>query len=287
MALVAGEFARRDAQEHLELALDLLGKHGVDPGDVVLAHAGDIADAGYLREVAYSGAYIGCDRFGMVMVPEEQRVMPEAAEKFDIAMAAWQEWQDAPWGRLRHAIAEANLARHLGGDGGPLRILDLAGGDGGDAVRLAARGRHVTIVDYAPAMLAAATESTSARIITPAQPWLCPRKRVLAQLPCGCDRALPWEMADASVPRDGLSPPRAVGCCFPKRGEPACRTDRGWRKPSTSKSPLAGEDHGRGEMSQAQPHDTPGCRPRLSMCLSAPAVPNGCPRYPVTVTVTS
>ncbi|MEU9238539.1 phosphotriesterase-related protein [Streptomyces sp. NPDC048385] len=56
------------------LALDLLGKHGVDAGDVVLAHAGDIADAGYLREVAGSGAYIGCDRFGMVMVPEEQRV---------------------------------------------------------------------------------------------------------------------------------------------------------------------------------------------------------------------
>ncbi|WP_269787303.1 phosphotriesterase family protein [Streptomyces guryensis] len=56
------------------LALDLLAKHGVDPGDVVLAHAGDITDAGYLREVAGSGAYIGCDRFGMVMVPEGQRI---------------------------------------------------------------------------------------------------------------------------------------------------------------------------------------------------------------------
>ena len=56
------------------LALDLLGKHGVAPGNVVLAHAGDITDAGYLREVAESGAYIGCDRFGMVMVPEEQRI---------------------------------------------------------------------------------------------------------------------------------------------------------------------------------------------------------------------
>ncbi|MER6081416.1 phosphotriesterase-related protein [Streptomyces sp. NPDC001833] len=56
------------------LALDLLAKHGVDAADVVLAHAGDITDTGYLREVAGSGAYIGCDRFGMVMVPEEQRV---------------------------------------------------------------------------------------------------------------------------------------------------------------------------------------------------------------------
>lgn len=77
-------------------------------------------------------------------------------------MTTWQEWQDAPWGRLRYTIAEANLARHLDGlDGGPLRILDLAGGDGGDAMRLAARGHHVTIVDYAPAMLAAATERAS------------------------------------------------------------------------------------------------------------------------------
>ncbi|MEE1761369.1 hypothetical protein [Streptomyces sp. SP17KL33] len=39
--------------------------------------------------------------------------MPEAPEEFDAAMATWQEWQDAPWGRLRYSIAEANLLRHL------------------------------------------------------------------------------------------------------------------------------------------------------------------------------
>ncbi|WP_345577208.1 methyltransferase domain-containing protein [Streptomyces prasinosporus] len=89
--------------------------------------------------------------------------MAEAPEKFDAAMTAWREWQDAPWGRLRHTIAEANLVRHLDGPGGgPLRILDLAGGDGGDAVRLAARGHHVTVVDHAPAMLAAAAERAAA-----------------------------------------------------------------------------------------------------------------------------
>jgi phosphotriesterase-related protein len=54
--------------------LEELGKLSVDPRSVVLAHAGDIADAGYLAEVAGSGAYIGCDRFGMPMAPEEQRV---------------------------------------------------------------------------------------------------------------------------------------------------------------------------------------------------------------------
>jgi S-adenosylmethionine-dependent methyltransferase len=93
--------------------------------------------------------------------------MPEAPEKFDTATTTWQEYQDAPWGRLRYSIAEANLARHLDGLGdGPLRILDLAGGDGGDAMRLAARGHHVTIVDHALAMLSAATERASAGGLT-------------------------------------------------------------------------------------------------------------------------
>ncbi|MFI2242545.1 class I SAM-dependent methyltransferase [Streptomyces chrestomyceticus] len=93
--------------------------------------------------------------------------MPESAEKFDTAMSAWREWQDAPWGRLRYTLAEANLVRHLDAlPEAPLRVLDLAGGDGGDAVRLAARGHHVTIVDYAPAMLAAAAERAGAGGLT-------------------------------------------------------------------------------------------------------------------------
>ncbi|MFE9555012.1 hypothetical protein ACFYOD_16220 [Streptomyces sp. NPDC006703] len=51
--------------------------------------------------------------------------MPEAPEKFNTAMAAWQQWQEAPWGRLRYTVAEANLARHLDTlDGGALRVLD-------------------------------------------------------------------------------------------------------------------------------------------------------------------
>jgi S-adenosylmethionine-dependent methyltransferase len=93
--------------------------------------------------------------------------MPDTSEKFDTAMTAWQEWQDAPWGRLRYSIAEANLLRHLDGvETEPLRVLDLAGGDGADALRLAARGHHVTIVDHAPAMLAAAAERAVAGGLT-------------------------------------------------------------------------------------------------------------------------
>lgn len=85
--------------------------------------------------------------------------MPMEAEKFDGAMSAWRAWQEAPWGRLRYATAEANLARRLDEAGpAPLRILDLAGGDGADALRLAGRGHRVVIADYAPAMLAAAAE---------------------------------------------------------------------------------------------------------------------------------
>ncbi|WP_030019688.1 class I SAM-dependent methyltransferase [Streptomyces monomycini] len=93
--------------------------------------------------------------------------MSDATEKFDAAMSAWREWQEAPWGRLRYTIAEANLVRHFDGPAdAPLRVLDLAGGDGGDALRLAARGHHVTIVDYAPAMLTAAAERAGAAGLT-------------------------------------------------------------------------------------------------------------------------
>ncbi|MFJ9942771.1 class I SAM-dependent methyltransferase [Streptomyces erythrochromogenes] len=93
--------------------------------------------------------------------------MSEAAEKFETAMPAWKQWQEAPWGRLRYAIAEANLLRHFGERADePLRVLDLAGGDDGDALRLAVRGHHVTIADYAPAMLTAAAGCVAAAGLT-------------------------------------------------------------------------------------------------------------------------
>ncbi|MCC9742161.1 methyltransferase domain-containing protein [Streptomyces sp. MNU89] len=92
--------------------------------------------------------------------------MSVSAGKFDAAMEAWQRWQDSPGGRLRYTLAEANLARHTGSPpragGRPLRVLDLAGADGGDAIRLALRGHHVTIADFTPAMLARARERAAA-----------------------------------------------------------------------------------------------------------------------------
>lgn len=81
------------------------------------------------------------------------------ADTFDRALDKWRAWQRSPWGRLRYTLAAHNLARHLPAPGGrSLRVLDLAGADGGDAVPLARGGHCVTIADYSPGMLAAARE---------------------------------------------------------------------------------------------------------------------------------
>lgn len=92
-----------------------------------------------------------------------RRVEPPERSSFDDALDSWRVWQESPWGRLRYSTAEFNLQRWLAPLGDvPLRVLDLAGADGGDAVRLARCGHHVTIVDYSPGMLAAARERAQA-----------------------------------------------------------------------------------------------------------------------------
>ncbi|HEV2781852.1 MAG TPA: methyltransferase domain-containing protein [Actinophytocola sp.] len=78
----------------------------------------------------------------------------------DTRLDASRLWQDSPWGRLRHTVTEANLLRHL--DPTPRRVLDVAGGSGQDAVRLAARGHEVTLLDPAGVMLRNAKEHAEA-----------------------------------------------------------------------------------------------------------------------------
>jgi phosphotriesterase-related protein len=57
------------------LALDSLTKAGVDPKRIVIAHAGDSNDLDYLRELAASGASLGCDRFNIEHFnPDERRI---------------------------------------------------------------------------------------------------------------------------------------------------------------------------------------------------------------------
>jgi S-adenosylmethionine-dependent methyltransferase len=79
---------------------------------------------------------------------------------FDTRLDAFLQWQASPWGRLRYIITEANLLRHV--DSSPQRILDVAGGNGLEAVRLAARGHEVTVLDPAGAMLSHAQERAEA-----------------------------------------------------------------------------------------------------------------------------
>ena len=71
-----------------------------------------------------------------------------------------QQWRQSPLERLRHTITETNLARHLGPE--PARVLDVAGGNGMAAIRLAAQGHEVTVLDPAGAMLRAAIHAAEA-----------------------------------------------------------------------------------------------------------------------------
>ncbi|WP_158075589.1 class I SAM-dependent methyltransferase [Actinokineospora bangkokensis] len=59
--------------------------------------------------------------------------------------------RESPLARLRHRLACANLVRHL--PPGPSRVLDVAGGTGGDALPLVALGHEVTVLDPAGALL--------------------------------------------------------------------------------------------------------------------------------------
>ncbi len=96
------------------------------------------------------------------------------AAAFDSHLAAWRAWQGEPWGRLRYAVVWHVLQRHLASvtsSGKPLRILDVGGGDGTEAVRLASDGHAVTLVDYSAGMLGvarriAAEQHVSARLTT-------------------------------------------------------------------------------------------------------------------------
>jgi S-adenosylmethionine-dependent methyltransferase len=86
------------------------------------------------------------------------------ASTFDEKLAAWREWQQAPWGRLRYAIVGHVLTRHLAVSGNQrLRIVDVGGGDGTEAIRLAELGHHVTLIDYSAGMLDVARATAAER----------------------------------------------------------------------------------------------------------------------------
>jgi S-adenosylmethionine-dependent methyltransferase len=82
---------------------------------------------------------------------------------FDQQLTRWQAWCEAPWGRLRFRVVRETLGRQVEAlGGGPLRVLDVGGGDGRDAIPLAEAGHEVTILDPAPSWLAQARRRADA-----------------------------------------------------------------------------------------------------------------------------
>lgn len=81
---------------------------------------------------------------------------------FDERVAQWRAYRATPWSRLRFLIVAhtlgASIAR-LGG--GTWRILDVGGGDGGDALPLALAGHDVTVLDPSAPMLAKLAEDAA------------------------------------------------------------------------------------------------------------------------------
>ncbi|MDQ3476082.1 MAG: methyltransferase domain-containing protein [Actinomycetota bacterium] len=90
--------------------------------------------------------------------------MPADSEVFDSHLEAWDEYLTTPWARIRYDVVAHVLDETIAGlCPGPLRVLDLGGGDGVDSIRLAAAGHEVTIVDQAAGMLERARANSARR----------------------------------------------------------------------------------------------------------------------------
>ena len=75
---------------------------------------------------------------------------------FSEQLAAWRDYTATPWARIRYDVVADVLRRQCADLGDGLRVLDVGGGDGMDAVPLAAAGHAVTIVDPSASWLAEA-----------------------------------------------------------------------------------------------------------------------------------
>lgn len=75
---------------------------------------------------------------------------------FSEKLTAWRDYTETPWARIRYEVVGEVLRRQAEELGGHLRVLDVGGGDGMDALPLAHAGHDVTIVDPSNAWLAEA-----------------------------------------------------------------------------------------------------------------------------------
>jgi len=80
--------------------------------------------------------------------------MSIAKDEFGQVLHKWQEENTMPWGRLRYYSSWRNIAKHI--EDRPLRILDIGGGDGMDAIHYAGLGHSVILSDCSPTMLSEA-----------------------------------------------------------------------------------------------------------------------------------
>jgi S-adenosylmethionine-dependent methyltransferase len=78
-------------------------------------------------------------------------------DEFGQVLQKWQEENTMPWGRLRYHSAWKNIAKHAKNHS--LRILDIGGGDGMDAIHYVSLGHSVTLMDCSPTMLSEAKKS--------------------------------------------------------------------------------------------------------------------------------
>jgi S-adenosylmethionine-dependent methyltransferase len=75
---------------------------------------------------------------------------------FSDKLAQWRTYTSTPWARIRYTVVEEILRRQCAELGEGLRILDVGGGDGMDALPLALAGHDVTILDPSESWLAEA-----------------------------------------------------------------------------------------------------------------------------------
>ncbi len=75
---------------------------------------------------------------------------------FSDKLAQWRAYTATPWARIRYTVVEEILRRQCAELGEGLRILDVGGGDGMDALPLARAGHDLTILDPSESWLAEA-----------------------------------------------------------------------------------------------------------------------------------
>ncbi|MDQ6523542.1 methyltransferase domain-containing protein [Nocardioides sp. LHD-245] len=84
------------------------------------------------------------------------------SDVFSEKLAAWRDYTRTPWARIRYGVVGDVLRRQTEQLGEQIRILDVGGGDGMDALPLALAGHDVTVVDPSEAWLGEAQRRAAA-----------------------------------------------------------------------------------------------------------------------------